>query len=272
AVALASGQYQSDSMINTHPGHMRMGRFTIRDSRNFGEMSLTDIIAKSSNVGISKVAMSLPGQDIQSFFYRLGLGQSTGIGFPGEAVGVLPARSTWRPVEVAALSYGYGLSVNALQLAQSYMVLANGGIRYPVTLLKNSNAPRGERVMSEEVAGEVRKMLRAVVDEGTGGRAAISLYGSAGKTGTVHLVGAGGYDRSRYKALFAGIAPAESPRIAAVIAVDAPTGSEYYGGEVAAPVFSRVMGDALRLLNVQPDSEGEPVMADELLRRLGGQG
>lgn len=272
AVALESGEYQADSLIDTHPGHKRMGRFTIRDSRNFGELTLTEIITKSSNVGISKVAMDLPRQSLQSFFYRLGMGQSTGTGFPGEAVGVLPARSSWRPVEVASLSYGYGLSVNALQLAQSYMVLANGGVRYPVSLLKVSEPPRGERVMSESVSAEVRKMLRAVVEEGTGGRAAINLYGSAGKTGTVHLMGKSGYDRSRYKALFAGMAPAESPRIVAVIAVDAPTGSEYYGGEVAAPVFSRVMGDALRLLNVQPDSDSPPVMADELLRRFGGQG
>jgi len=270
AIALESGRYTPDSMIDTSPGFLRLGGFTIRDSRNYGEISLTEIIAKSSNIGISKIALDMSGHEIQDFFYRVGLGQSTGIGFPGEAVGVLPARGTWRPVEVAALSYGYGMSVNALQLAQAYMVLANGGIRYPVSLLRNSNPPQGRRVLDETIAADVRTMLLAAVEDGTGGRARIGLYGSAGKTGTVHLVGRGGYERSQYKALFAGMAPADNPRIVTVVAVDAPNSSEYYGGEVAAPVFSRVMGDALRLLNVRPDTD--PVIAEDLLKKRGGQG
>ncbi len=168
---------------------------------------------------------------------------------------MLPARPKWRPVEEATLSYGYGLSVNALQLAQAYMVLANGGIRYPVSLLKQDQKPEGHRVLSEEVTLAVRNMLRNAVAKGTGGRAQPGLYAAGGKTGTVHLVGAQGYEDSQYKAIFAGMAPIDDPRIVTVVAVDAPQSGEYYGGEVAAPVFARVMGDALRLLNVKPELE-----------------
>ena len=270
AAALTSGQYSPESTIDTSPGFMRMGRFTIRDNRDYGELSLTEIISRSSNVGISKIAMELSGNQLQDLFYRVGLGQSTGIGYPGEAVGVLPVQANWRPVEVAALSYGYGLSVNALQLAQAYKVLANGGVRYPVTLLRNDDAPTGQRVMSEEVANDVLDMMVSVVEEGTGGQARAGIYDAAGKTGTVHLVGAQGYERDQYKAIFAGMAPASDPRIVTVVTVDAPSGNEYYGGEVAAPVFGRIMADALRLLNVPPDRDAS--MAEDAARMPGGQG
>lgn len=271
AIALESGDYTPETRIDTSPGFMRMGGFTIRDNRNYGELDLTEVVARSSNVGISKVAMELSGNALQDFFYRAGFGQSTGIGFPGEAVGVLPTHATWRPVEVAALSYGYGMSVNALQLAQSYMAIANGGVRYPVTLLRTDKPARGTRVMSEEVAAKVREMLLAVVEEGTGSRARAALYSVGGKTGTIHLVGARGYERDQYKALFAGMGPAENPRIVTVVAVDAPSSTEYYGGEVAAPVFGRVMSDALRLLNVRPEMEPE-LVDDDAGRASGGQG
>ncbi len=255
AAALESGEYKPDTIIDTSPGYRRFGRFTIRDHRNYGPMDLGEIIVKSSNVGASKIANDLGGNALRSFFARLGLGQGTGIGFPGEAVGVLPARSQWRPVEEATLSYGYGLSVNALQLAQAYMVLANGGIRYPVSLIRQDKKPDGERVLSEQVSAAVRNMLKDAVARGTGGRAQPSLYAAGGKTGTVHLVGASGYEKDQYKAIFAGMAPVDNPRIVTVVAVDAPQAGEYYGGEVAAPVFARVMSDALRLLNVKPELE-----------------
>ena len=205
--------------------------------------------------GISKIATELGGDTIRDLYARLGLGQPTGIGFPGEAVGVLPAPPKWRPVEEATLSYGYGMSVNALQLAQAYMVLANGGIRYPLSLLKADEKPVGERVLSEDVSFQIREMLREVVENGTGKRAQPGFYSAGGKTGTVHLVGKNGYEDSQYKAIFAGMAPIDNPRIVTVVAVDAPQSGEYYGGEVAAPVFARVMGDALRLLNVKPELE-----------------
>lgn len=260
AAALESGQYSVSSTIDTSPGYRRFGRFTIRDSRNYGVIDMTTIIAKSSNVGISRIANDLGGDVIRDLYYRLGLGQATGIGFPGEAVGVLPAPPRWRPVEEATLSYGYGLSVNALQLAQAYMVLANGGVRYPLSLLKLDQAPAGDRVLSEHVTEQIRGMLQTVVEHGTGRRAQPVLYSAGGKTGTVHLVGQSGYEDSEYKAIFAGMAPIDNPRIVTVVAVDAPQAGEYYGGEVAAPVFARVMSDALRLLNVKPELElGEAV-------------
>ncbi len=255
AAALESGQYSAKTTIDTSPGYRRFGRFTIRDHRNYGVMSLTDIIVKSSNVGISKIATDLGGDTIRNLYARLGLGQPTGIGFPGEAVGVLPAPPKWRPVEEATLSYGYGMSVNALQLAQAYMVIANGGIRYPLSLMKLDARPEGHRVLSEGVAADVRAMLGEAVSRGTGRRAQPGFYSAGGKTGTVHLVGAQGYEDSQYKAIFAGMAPIDNPRIVTVVAVDAPQSGEYYGGEVAAPVFSRVMSDALRLLNVKPELE-----------------
>ncbi|KXJ44092.1 MULTISPECIES: peptidoglycan D,D-transpeptidase FtsI family protein [Marinobacter] len=255
AAALESGKFKASSTIDTAPGYRRFGRFTIRDHRNYGVISLTDVIAKSSNVGISKIATELGGDTIRDLYARLGLGQPTGIGFPGEAVGVLPAPPKWRPVEEATLSYGYGMSVNALQLAQAYMVLANGGIRYPLSLLKADEKPVGERVLSEDVSFQIREMLREVVENGTGKRAQPGFYSAGGKTGTVHLVGKNGYEDSQYKAIFAGMAPIDNPRIVTVVAVDAPQSGEYYGGEVAAPVFARVMGDALRLLNVKPELE-----------------
>ena len=253
AAALESGKFNHNSTIDTAPGYRRFGRFTIRDSRNYGVIGLTDIIAKSSNVGVSRIATELGGDVIRDLYARLGLGQPTGIGFPGEAVGVLPAPPKWRPVEEATLSYGYGMSVNALQLAQAYMVLANGGIRYPLSLLKVDERPVGERVLSEKVSFQVREMLREAVENGTGKRAQPGFYSAGGKTGTVHLVGKGGYQDSQYKAIFAGMAPIDHPRIVTVVAVDAPQSGEYYGGEVAAPVFARVMSDALRLLNVKPE-------------------
>jgi cell division protein FtsI (penicillin-binding protein 3) len=255
AAALESGKFKASSTIDTAPGYRRFGRFTIRDHRNYGVISLTDVIAKSSNVGISKIATELGGDTIRDLYARLGLGQPTGIGFPGEAVGVLPAPPKWRPVEEATLSYGYGMSVNALQLAQAYMVIANGGVRYPLSLMKLNEKPVGERVLSEQVTSDVRTMLGEVVSRGSGKRAQPGFYSAGGKTGTVHLVGAQGYEDSQYKAIFAGMAPIDNPRIVTVVAVDAPQSGEYYGGEVAAPVFSRVMSDALRLLNVKPELE-----------------
>lgn len=255
AAALESGRYQPDSVINTSPGYLRLNGYTIRDARDYGRLSLSEVVYRSSNVGTSRLAMELTGPVLAEMFSRMGFGQSTSIGFPGERVGVMPFHSNWKNIELATFSYGYGLSVNTLQLAQAYMVLANGGQRYPLSLLALQEPPSGRRVMSEKVAAQVREMLVQVVENGTGKRAGMAIYSSAGKTGTVHLVGEEGYQDSRYKAIFAGMAPADNPRIVSVITVDDPQGDEYYGGEVAAPIFARVMGDALRLLNVKPEIE-----------------
>lgn len=272
AAALESGKFTPETRVDTSPGFLRFGRYTIRDTSNHKVLNLSGIISKSSNVGMAKVAAELGGDMVRDMFFRVGLGQATGIGFPGEAVGVLPANPRWRPVEVAAFSYGYGLSVNALQLAQAYMVLANGGVRYPLSLMKRSEPPQGERILSERVTAEVRQMLKAVIEDGTGKRAQVGIYEAGGKTGTVHLIGASGYEDSKYKALFAGMAPVDNPRIVCVVAVDAPQGGEYYGGEVAAPVFARVMGDALRLLNVRPELGTDGELASKPDHASGGRG
>lgn len=254
AAALESERYSLSSVLDTSPGFMRLGSKSIRDHRNYGELTVLDVIAKSSNVGTSKIALDLTGDVVWDMFYRLGLGQATGIGFPGEGVGSLPDPSSWRPIQVATMSYGYGLNVTALQLAQAYMILGNGGKRHPLALVKQERTHSVESAFSPGLSEPVRQAMKAVVSKGgTGTRANLPLYQVGGKTGTVHKVGAGGYEESEYKALFAGIAPIDTPKIAMVVVIDAPAGAEYYGGEVAAPVFSRVVNGAMRLLDVSPD-------------------
>lgn len=262
AAALESGKYYPATTIDTAPGYFRVGRKSIRDHRNYGVIDLSTIIAKSSNVGTSKIALDLSGEVVWDMFYRMGFGQATGTGFPGESIGLLRNPVKWRPIEVATMSYGYGVSVNALQLAQMYMVLGNDGLKAPVSLLKVEEQVVTDKVMAAGVAQNVRRMLKKVVEKGgTGTRAKVAAYDVGGKSGTVHSVGRSGYEESQYKALFAGVAPIEAPRVAAVVVIDGPQGQEYYGGEVAAPIFSRVMAGTMRLLNVTPDNL--PVMADQ---------
>lgn len=253
SAALMSGQYNTETQIDTSPGHMRFGRFTIRDARNYGVIDFEELLVRSSNVGASKIALSLPQDAVWNIDHNLGLGTPVGIGFPGEATGVLPSHPNWRPAELATLSYGYGLSVSTLQLAQAYMALANGGNRVPVTIFKQDIPQVGKQVMPPQVAQDVVNMLEAVVTRGSGRAAQIPGYRVAGKTGTVHKVGERGYEYDQYIALFAGLAPASNPRLAMVVMINDPKGREYYGGEVAAPVFSRVMEGALTTLNIYPD-------------------
>jgi len=270
AAALETGKYRPTTKIDTTPGYFRVGRKSIRDHRDYGVIDLPTIISKSSNVGTSKIALDLTGEVVWDMFYRMGFGQATGTGFPGESIGLLRNPVKWRPIEVATMSYGYGVSVNALQLAQMYMVLGNDGVKPPVSLIKVDGnvegAVSGERVMASSVAQDIRLMLKKVVEKGgTGTRARVAAYEVGGKSGTVHSVGRSGYEDSQYKALFAGVAPVENPRVAAVVVIDGPQGQEYYGGEVAAPIFSRVMSGVMRLLNVTPDNL--PVMADQQFRK-----
>ncbi|RDL42970.1 penicillin-binding protein 2 [Marinomonas piezotolerans] len=251
--ALRSGQYTTESIIDTAPGYIRFGRYTIRDLGNYGKINLQKLLIKSSNVATSKIALSLPQDTIWNMFYELGIGTPVGIGFPGEATGVLPMHPKWHPSEIATLSYGYGLSVSTLQLAQAYMVLANNGYKVPVTIFKQDLPPEGEQVVPANIARDVVAMLQQVVVQGSGKKAQIPGYNVAGKTGTVHKVGASGYEYDQYISLFAGVAPATDPRLAMVVMVNDPKGQDYYGGEVSAPVFSRVMEGALTTLNVPPD-------------------
>ncbi len=260
AAAIASGRYRSDSEVDTNPGYLRVKNRTIRDHRNYGVLDLTHIITKSSNVGASKLALSIDEEAVRSMFFNSGLGQATGVGFPGERVGRLPHYAKTRVVERAALSYGYGLAVTPLQLAQAYLSIGSGGIRRPVSLIKVSEPPEGERIMPEHVARAVLDMMEQVTEKGgTGKRARVPAFRVAGKTGTVHKVGSNGYEDDQYVAMFAGIAPVAEPRFATVVIIDEPQGEEYYGGEVAAPVFSRIMAGTLRLMNIAPDQLPAPL-------------
>jgi len=256
--ALESGKFSPDTVINTSPGYYRVGRKTFYDHRNYGALDMTGILKKSSQVGTTKIAMELEPEAIRGVFERVGLGRSPGTGFPGEAPGLLPNKQRWRPVERATLAFGYGIAVTPLQLAQAYGVLANNGVKTPVSLLKVSSeddelAAISESVISADIAADIREMLKAVIEKGgTGTRAAISGYEVSGKTGTSHKVGAGGYQQDRYVSLFAGMVPADAPRLVTVVVINDPRSKEYFGGLVAAPVFARVTADALRFLNIPP--------------------
>ncbi len=256
AAALESGKYRPNTTINTHPGKLKLGSFTIRDHRDYGLIDVATVIQKSSNVGASRIALSLKPQRLWDAFVRFGFGYDTGSGFPGEAAGLLNAYQDWGQAERATVSYGYGLSVTSLQLCNAYATLANDGKQRPISFLKRSRdqLPEARKVIAPEVARQVRKMLEAVVKKGgTGTRAQVAGYRIAGKTGTVRKASGGGYNEDNYYAIFAGLAPVSKPRLAMVVVVDTPDDGEYYGGVISAPVFGRVMEGALRLLDVPPD-------------------
>ncbi len=255
AAALASGKYSEQSIVDTSPGYIRVGVKPIEDKHNLGRIDLATILAKSSNVGMTRVALSLDPEQLWTTMTRLGFGQVTTSGYPGESAGLLPHWSHWRPIGIATMSYGYGLSVTPLQLAHAYATIGGGGLSRPVSFLRVDATPVGDRVLDERVSRSLVHMLESVVTPaGTGVRAAIPGYRVAGKTGTAWKSNAGGYSTDRYMAVFGGVAPATHPRLAAVVIIDEPGAGQYYGGDVAAPVFSRVVGGALRLMAVSPDA------------------
>ncbi|WP_312450321.1 peptidoglycan D,D-transpeptidase FtsI family protein [Stutzerimonas nitrititolerans] len=261
AAALGTGKYHPESVINTLPGWMRIGRYTIRDVSRGGQLNLTQILMKSSNVGISKIALDIGPEPVYAAMQQAGFGQSTGLGFPGERVGNLPNHRKWRDAETASLAYGYGLSVTAVQLAHAYSVLGNEGRNVPLSLLRLDQRPEGVQIIDKDISATVLQMLRAVVEEdgGGGSRARVPGYHVGGKSGTAKKVsGTGGYTKDAYRSFFAGVAPLSNPRIAVVVVVDEPSEGGYYGGLVAAPVFGKVMARALRLLNVAPDNLPPP--------------
>ncbi len=269
--ALETGRFKASSVIDTSPGYVQVGRKTLLDPVNYGKLDLTMVIAKSSQVGMTKLALKLEPETVRDMYARLGLGQSVGTGFPGEAVGLLPSYRNWKPIQRANFAFGYGLNLTPLQLAQAYSVLATGGLKRQPSLLRVDEVGAAERVVDEQLAATVVDMLRKAVSvEGTATRAQIPSYPVAGKTGTVHKVGPGGYQAHKYIASFVGMAPADDPRIVAVVLIDEPDDSRYFGGQVAAPLFSRVAEGALRLLQVPPqldpkqdlvqkDSKGRPL-------------
>jgi cell division protein FtsI (penicillin-binding protein 3) len=252
--ALETGRFTPATEIDTNPGFLRVGKKTLLDPVNYGVMSVGKILQKSSQVGLTKISLDLDGDEIRDMFFRAGLGQGTGTGFPGEAVGVLPGYTKWQPIVQANFSFGYGISLTALQLAQAYSVIANRGKKTPVTLLKLNDSVESTTIVQPQIAKQVATMLERVIQKGgTGTRAEIPAYYAAGKTGTIHKVGRNGYADDRYLSLFAGFAPANDPRIIAVVAINEPRAGQYFGGEVAAPVFSTLMEHGLRILQVTPD-------------------
>ena len=260
AAALETGLYQPDTIIETSPGWMMVSGNEVKDLFDYGTLTTTGVITKSSNVGSSKIALDIGAEPIRDLLSRLGFGDVLGTGFPGERTGVLPNPRKWGRHVTATFSFGYGLSATALQLASAYSVLADNGIRKPVSLLKLSDEavidlPR-QQVLSPEITVNLRKMLRTVVDADSGGSALeanVPFYSVAGKTGTAHVVGEKGYEENLHNSLFVGMVPASNPQIVIVIVVNEPKGEEHYGGQVAAPVFSRVASGAMRILNIAPD-------------------
>ena len=259
AAAMETGRYTPDTLIDTSPGSIRVGGYTIRDDEDSGTISVAQIIEKSSNVGATKIALSLNPRRMWDMFRLAGFGAPTGVGLPGESSGFVRSFQQWVPSEQATMSFGYGISVTVMQLAQAYGGIANDGVMMPVTILRRDQPVAGRRIMSDTTAHELRSMLEMVIsNEGTAPDAAVADYHVAGKTGTAHKLGPDGYERDGYIASFAGFVPATDPRLAMVVMVNNPRGKDYYGGEVAAPVFSRVMTGALRLLNIPPDNLPHP--------------
>ena len=258
AAALETGQYKPESTIDTSPGRFKIGKDTVRDIKNYGLLDLGGIIEKSSNVGASKVALSLEPEVLWKAFRDFGFGSISEIALPGEGYGRLNEFRNWSEIEHATLAFGYGLSVTAAQLARAYTVLASDGWMQPLSIVRVDAAGPRKRIIAAKTAQQIRSMLTRVITKGTGALAAVPGYSVAGKTGTVHKSISSGYAEHRYRSLFAGMIPADNPRLVAVVIIDEPQRGAYYGGKVAAPVFASVMRDAVRILNIPPD---QPVPA-----------
>ncbi|MGI9321997.1 MAG: peptidoglycan D,D-transpeptidase FtsI family protein [Pseudomonadales bacterium] len=255
AVALGTNNYTPETIIDTSPGALQVGSFVVEDPRNRGVMTLEQVIAHSSQVGISKLALELDEYEVWKLFRSLGFGQETGLTFPGESLGYLPQRRRWSDIDRVTLAYGYGLAATPVQLASAYLTIASGGMRRELSLL-SARTGEATQVLPPHLAQQLKLMLAKVVQEGTGRKAAIPGYQIAGKTGTVRKLGEGGYRDNEHLAFFAGMAPLDNPRLVAVVLIDEPKTIQSGGGAVAAPVFSRVMSAALRILNVIPTRIG----------------
>ena len=252
AAALASGRYRPETTIDAMP--FKIGSRTIRDHHDLGTIDIGQVLARSSNVAMAKIALSLDRNLMHDTLRGLGFGEVTASGFPGESAGLLSGAQNWRPINVATMAYGYGLSVTPLQLAQAYATVGAFGVHRPITFRRVDEPPAGERELPAKVARDLIGLLEgAVTPAGTGAKAAVPGYRVSGKTGTAWKAIPGGYSTDRYLSVFAGVVPATQPRLAVVVMVDEPQGILYYGGDVAAPVFSAVTSGALRLMSVAPD-------------------
>ncbi|AUD78282.1 peptidoglycan glycosyltransferase FtsI [Kangiella profundi] len=270
---LSSGKFSTNSKVDTSPGRMKLGYAWVRDPRNYGVLDLDGIIKKSSNMGVSKIALELSDEEFLSTYYKVGFGMETGLGIQGEADGILAPRANWSEHEKASMSYGYGFMVSPIQLAQAYAILGAGGVRNQLTLIKRTDGQEypQEQVIQPEIARAVVKMMEEVVSEGgTGTQAKVEGYRVAGKTGTSRKAVRGGYG-DEYVTVFAGLVPASDPKFAIVVMVDEPAGDSYYGGTVSAPVFSKVADKALHLLNIAPDNKSQKNAIATATNVVGGQ-
>ena len=266
ALALDKGIVRPETPINTAPGRLQMGGFTISDVHSYNVLTVNEVIQKSSNVGTVKMAMQMQPRDMWEAYAQAGFGQKPHLPFPGIVSGRLRAHKTWKPIEQATMSYGYGLSTSLFQLAQAYTVFARDGHLLPVTLLKSEQPSPGAQVFSEKNALAVRKMLAmAAGPGGTAQRAQTVGYSVGGKTGTARKQEGRGYAAKKYRSFFVGLAPIDNPRVVVAVMVDEPSNGAIYGGAVAAPVFSETVQQTLRLLGVQPDMSVKPQIVAEVV-------
>ena len=261
ALALESGRVRPDTVIHTAPGYLQITGSTIRDAHPHNALTVAEVIQKSSNVGTVKMAMQMQPREMWELFTEIGLGQRPQLRFPGVVSGRLRPYKSWRPIEQATMSYGYGLSVSLFQLARAYTVFARDGELIPVSITKNPEPTGGIRVFSPETAQAVRRMLQmAAGPGGTAPKAQTVGYSVGGKTGTAHKQEGRGYAGNKYRSWFVGLAPVEKPRIVVAVMIDEPSNGKYYGGDVAAPVFSEVVQQTLRMMGVPPDIEVRPAI------------
>ena len=253
--ALETGRYWPDTVIDTAPGYLMVGRKLIEDPLNRGQLTLAEVLARSSQVGVAKIALGLEGSHLYDVFHRSGLGSIPATGLPGEVSGLLTDRDIDNPIVRASLAYGYGVTASAMQLAQSYLTIASGGVRRQVNLIRGLPRASEERVFEEsDVASLLRMMEGVASSKGTAPKAQVPGFAVAGKTGTSRKVTSGTYDDTRHVALFAGIAPSRDPQVVVVVIINEPLGEHVGGGEVAAPVFARILARSLRILGVAPEN------------------
>lgn len=259
ALALEKGMVTPTTPIQTAPGRLTIGGSTISDAHPHGVLTVNEVIQKSSNVGTVKMAMQMQPREMWDMYSQVGFGQRPQLPFPGIVSGKLRAPKTWRPIEQATMSYGYGLSASLFQLARAYSVFARDGELVPVTLLKTEGPAAGVRVLQPKTAQSVRHMLHlATLNGGTAPKAQTMGYSVGGKTGTAHKQEGKGYADRKYRGFFVGVAPVEQPRIVVAVMIDEPSSGKYFGGDVAAPVFSATVQQSLRMLGVTPDMNVKP--------------
>jgi cell division protein FtsI (penicillin-binding protein 3) len=263
AAALDGGLVTPETMVQTAPGTMGIGGWTISDAHPHGLLSVAQVIQKSSNVGAAKIQLAMPAERMGVFYRELGFGAPPQTGFPGEAKGLLRPWNKWRPIEQATMAYGHGISVSLLQLSRAYTIFTNDGQLLPLSLTKRDALPIGKPVIRRETAREVTRMMEmAVMPGGTAPRAQVPGYRVAGKTGTAHKPEDGSYAAHKYVSSFVGFGPVSDPRYIVAVMIDEPAGAKYYGGDIGAPVFSSVMGATLRMMAVPPDAPHLNVKVD----------